>query len=111
MCPVPTKRLNPTLSRLPKRKIDNYSGAVYDFAMVIDRAEVPSAADYVRRACAFCCGQVSCSYCCTSYSHTYVRAVSLFSSDWLPSSDEKNASGGDELPSDCCAHASVCPVN
>ncbi|CAM9844980.1 unnamed protein product [Ectocarpus fasciculatus] len=37
---------------------DNYSGAVYDFGMIIDRAEVPSADDYVRRACAFCCGQV-----------------------------------------------------
>lgn len=28
--------------------------------MVIDRAEVPSAADYIRRACAFCCEQVNC---------------------------------------------------
>lgn len=27
--------------------------------MLIDRAEMPSAADYVRRACAFCCGQVT----------------------------------------------------
>ncbi|CAM9671278.1 unnamed protein product, partial [Laminaria digitata] len=37
---------------------DNYSGAVYDFGMIIDRAEDPSASDYMRRACAFCCGQV-----------------------------------------------------
>ncbi|CAM9963359.1 unnamed protein product, partial [Scytosiphon promiscuus] len=37
---------------------DNYSGAVHDFGMIIDRTEIPSAADYVRRACAFCCGQV-----------------------------------------------------
>ncbi|CAM9211785.1 unnamed protein product [Ectocarpus sp. 6 AP-2014] len=36
----------------------NYGGAVYDFGMIIDRAEVPSADDYIRRACAFCCGQV-----------------------------------------------------
>lgn len=39
-------------------KMDNYLGAVYDFGMIVDRAEVPSAADYVRRACAYCCGQV-----------------------------------------------------
>ncbi|CAN0454877.1 unnamed protein product [Ectocarpus sp. 12 AP-2014] len=37
--------------------MDNYGGAVYDFGMIIDRAEVPSADDYIRRACAFCCGQ------------------------------------------------------
>ncbi|CAM9810039.1 unnamed protein product, partial [Hapterophycus canaliculatus] len=38
---------------------DSYSGAVHDFGMIIDRTELPSAADYVRRACAFCCGQVN----------------------------------------------------
>ncbi|CAM9547605.1 unnamed protein product, partial [Pylaiella littoralis] len=45
--------------RVDPNDTDDYSGAVYDFGIVIDRAEVPSATDYIRRACAFCCGQVN----------------------------------------------------
>lgn len=39
-------------------KMDNYNGATHDFGRVIDRAEIPSPADYTRRACAYCCAQV-----------------------------------------------------
>ena len=90
-CETPQPRPVPIL----KRQTDNYSGAVYDFGMVIDRAEVPSAADYARRACAFCCGQVS-------VGDSSER--SRFSSSYLPI--PTNASDGRvrqaSLPSDCC---------
>lgn len=39
-------------------QMHNYNAAVYDFSMVIDRTQQPTAADYVRRACAYCCAQV-----------------------------------------------------
>lgn len=62
-------------------KTDNYSGAVYDFSMIIDRVKVPTAADYVRRACAYCCGQVSfflqrlCHRFCLKRAHRYLLMV------------------------------------
>ncbi|CAM9770990.1 unnamed protein product, partial [Sphacelaria rigidula] len=44
--------------RMDPSDTDNYGGAVYDFGMVINRAEAPATEDYVRRACAYCCAQV-----------------------------------------------------
>jgi len=71
--PYPSKTAKLFLSG----KTDNYSGAVYDFGMVIDRAEVPSAADYIRRACAFCCGQVIHKPCLTQFHFSWSGIQSL----------------------------------